>query len=112
MSSKLAMAMEPENVATAATELQPEAECIDAESLLATAIETDRLESDSLQALTWVMASKPVGSLVAGWQIIERFEDKTRTLAKSERCQVTSFCYPIGAKLVEATVAKEVDEQA
>lgn len=55
---------------------------------------------------TWVMTTKSVGDKVAGWVIDSLEEDNVRYLESSERCEVTSFCYPTGAKLVKAKLLK------
>jgi hypothetical protein len=49
----------------------------------------------------WVMNTRRQGDLIAGWQI-ERLFDDIRLLENSERCELTSFCYPGGAKMVRA----------
>ena len=59
---------------------------------------------------TWVLATKRVGDIIAGWRVAQRFDDDTRLLSSSERCQVTSFCYPTGAKLVRAQLVKDDPE--
>lgn len=59
----------------------------------------------------WILATKKEGDLVAGWTVAERFVDQSRLLSKSERCQITSFCYPRGAKLVRALLAKAPENE-
>jgi hypothetical protein len=54
---------------------------------------------------TWVLMSKREGDRVAGWKIDSLYEDSMRRLESSERCKVTSFCYPRGAKVVKAKLA-------
>lgn len=55
---------------------------------------------------TWVMTTKSVGDKVAGWVIDSLEEDNVRYLESSERCTVTSFCYPTGAKVVKARLLR------
>ncbi len=54
----------------------------------------------------WVMTTKQVGDQVAGWVIDELFPDHKRLLRQSERCELTSFCYPTGARMVRARLRK------
>lgn len=53
---------------------------------------------------TWVLSTKCVGDVIAGWVIESLEEDSFRYLEASERCSITSFCYPTGAKVVRATL--------
>lgn len=55
---------------------------------------------------TWVLSTKCVGDKVAGWVIESLEEDNVRYLEASERCEITSFCYPTGAKVVRARLQK------
>ena len=57
----------------------------------------DRLESNA-----WVMSTKCVGDKIAGWMVESLYDKNTRKLKSSERCELTSFCYPSGVKLVRA----------
>ena len=50
----------------------------------------------------WVLTTKQVGDHIAGWVVEQLFENSTRELATSERCGVTAFCYPTGAKVIRA----------
>lgn len=63
-------------------------------------------ETGEAVATTWVMTTKSVGDKVAGWVIDSLEEDNVRLLESSERCRVTSFCYPTGAKVVKARLLK------
>ena len=63
-------------------------------------------DAEALSASTWVLTTKRVGDKVAGWVIDSLDEGNVRILKSSERCCVTSFCYPTGAKLVKATLHK------
>lgn len=54
----------------------------------------------------WVLTTKRVGDTVAGWVITSLEETNIRRLETSERCDVTSFCYPTGARMVRARVSK------
>lgn len=55
---------------------------------------------------TWVLSTKCVGDKIAGWVIESLEEDNVRYLEQSERCEITSFCYPTGAKVVRARLSK------
>ncbi len=55
---------------------------------------------------TWVLTTKRVGDCVAGWVVDEIFERDVRHLQQSERCKLTSFCYPTGAKMVRARLLR------
>lgn len=55
---------------------------------------------------TWVLSTKCVGDKVAGWEIKSLEEGSYRYLETSERCELTSFCYPTGAKVVRATLQR------
>ena len=63
-----------------------------------------------VDATTWVLTTKRVGDKVAGWVIDSLDEESVRCLETSERCQVTSFCYPTGARVVRARLMRELDE--
>lgn len=63
-------------------------------------------ETQNTSNTTWVLSTKCVGDKVAGWVIDSLEEDTYRYLESSERCTVTSFCYPTGAKVVRATLHK------
>ena len=54
----------------------------------------------------WVMSSKCVGDSIAGWMVERLFVQNTRMLQNSERCDVTAFCYPTGAKVVRAKLQR------
>ncbi|MEE8058071.1 MAG: hypothetical protein V3T17_09565 [Pseudomonadales bacterium] len=54
----------------------------------------------------WVLTTKRAGDQVAGWIIDRVFEQNIRRLESSERCTITSFCYPTGAKLVRAKLLR------
>ena len=58
----------------------------------------------SHQDKAWVLTTKRAGDRVAGWEIDALDMNTTRLIKESERCGVTSFCYPPGAKLVKATL--------
>ncbi len=55
---------------------------------------------------TWVLSTKRVGDKVAGWVIESLEEDNVRCLEVSERCEVTSFCYPTGARVMRAQLSR------
>jgi hypothetical protein len=55
----------------------------------------------------WVLTTKAEGTRLAGWQISKIFNNEVKVLESSERCTVTKFCYPIGAKLVKAKLIKK-----
>lgn len=59
------------------------------------------------QPKVWVMSTKRPGDRVGAWFISELIEQNTRYTEKSERCAVTSYCYPSGAKLVQAFVYRD-----
>ncbi|WP_101757049.1 hypothetical protein [Oceanicoccus sp. KOV_DT_Chl] len=59
-------------------------------------------ESSVENGNAWVLTTKRVGDRVAGWVVDQLYEQSTRQLAGSERCDVTTFCYPTGAKVVRA----------
>lgn len=54
----------------------------------------------------WVLTTKRTGDKIAGWVVEQLFEHNTRLLENSERCEVTSFCYPTGAKVVRAKLQR------
>ncbi len=54
----------------------------------------------------WVLTTKRPGDKIANWVIDHLYENTTRHLLKSERCNVTSFCYPRGAKMIRAKLHK------
>ena len=54
----------------------------------------------------WVLASKCIGDNIAGWRVEAVDRNNVRRLDTSERCDVTSYCYPTGAKLVQATLMR------
>ena len=62
----------------------------------------DQAESNCNIEECWVMTTKRAGDVVAGWQIDELITTKIRELESSERCKVTSFCYPPGARMIKA----------
>lgn len=57
----------------------------------------------------WVLTTKKPGDRVSNWVIDHLYENTTRHLEKGERCKVTSFCYPRGAKMVKAKLYKAPD---
>ena len=59
----------------------------------------------------WVLTTKRIGDQIAGWEIEKLYKDNTRYLQTSERCDLTSFCYPTGSKVVRAKLQK-VDNKA
>ncbi|MFT7128597.1 MAG: hypothetical protein ACI89U_000704 [Gammaproteobacteria bacterium] len=67
---------------------------------------TNNLQGDNK---TWVLTTKKPGDRIANWVIDHLYENTTRHLLKSERCKVTSFCYPPGAKMMEAELHKAPD---
>lgn len=58
------------------------------------------------EACAWVLATKTPGDKISSWIVDHLYKDSTRLLEKSERCRVTSFCYPSGAKLVRAKLVR------
>lgn len=64
------------------------------------------IDKDELDANAWVLTTKCVGDYIAGWTVEEVFKQNIRNLDSSERCLVTSFCYPPGAKLVKAKLMR------
>jgi hypothetical protein len=54
----------------------------------------------------WVLTTKRKGDLIAGWVVEQLYQDNTRFLQTSERCELTSFCYPTGSKVVRAKLHK------
>ena len=65
-----------------------------------------RSNTDPEESNAWVLTTKRVGDNVAGWNIERLYENNTRRLDASERCEVTSFCYPTGAKMVRARLLR------
>ncbi len=63
-------------------------------------------DNDANDANAWVLTTKCVGDHIVGWTVEELFKQNIRSLASSERCLVTSFCYPPGAKLVQAKLMR------
>lgn len=63
--------------------------------------------SDPQFQTAWVLSVKKVGDPVAGWVVDRLYRDQIRKLDGSERCSVTSFCYPPGAKLVKARLVRD-----
>ncbi len=61
-----------------------------------------RAAGERLESNAWVMSTKCVGDKIAGWNVERVFDKNTRQLKSSERCELTSFCYPSGVKLVRA----------
>ena len=59
------------------------------------------------EASAWVLTTKRVGDKVAGWVINSLDESNIRRLDTSERCEVTSFCYPTGARVVRARLSRQ-----
>ncbi len=64
------------------------------------------VDAVTLDANAWVLTTKCVGDHIAGWTVEELFQQNIRNLDSSERCTVTSFCYPPGAKLVQAKLLR------
>ena len=60
-----------------------------------------------VDANAWVLTTKRVGDHVAGWKVDHVFTQKIRKIDRGERCMLTSFCYPPGAKLVKARLLRE-----
>ncbi len=54
----------------------------------------------------WVLASKCIGDNIAGWRVEELNRKNVRRLESSERCDLTSYCYPTGAKMVQAKLMR------
>lgn len=64
-------------------------------------------EDDKLNN-AWVLTTKRAGDRLGNnWVIDKLFEHNTRHLQSSERCRITSCCYPPGARLVRARLYKE-----
>ena len=61
-------------------------------------------KDDSTSA--WVLSTKREGDRIGNWVVAKLFEDNKRQVSETERCQVTSFCYPSGARLVRARLRK------
>ncbi len=66
--------------------------------------------SGSEDSNAWVLTTKRVGDNVAGWMVERLFEHNVRKLDASERCALTSYCYPTGAKLVRAKLLRAEPE--
>jgi hypothetical protein len=60
----------------------------------------------SADSNAWVMSNKCEGDSIAGWIVERLFVQNTRFLLSSERCAITAFCYPTGAKLVRAKLQR------
>lgn len=60
------------------------------------------------EASAWVLSTKKTGDRVAGWLIVELDRNDTRETDVCERCTITSYCYPEGAKLVRAVLNRNV----
>lgn len=54
----------------------------------------------------WVLTTKRTGDQIAGWVVEKLYKDNTRFLQTSERCELTSYCYPTGSKVVRAKLQK------
>lgn len=67
---------------------------------------TSRTIPGNMPGNTWALATKQVGDIIAGWVVSQRHDGETKILEKSERCEVTSFCYPAGAKLVRVQLER------
>ena len=63
--------------------------------------------SEADYKVAWVLSCRRVGDNVAGWVVEEINRKERRYLENSERCEITAFCYPTGAKLVLAKLAPE-----
>jgi hypothetical protein len=63
-------------------------------------------EQKAEESNAWVLATKRSGDKLAGWVVERVFENNIRRLETSERCEVTSFCYPSGAKMVRAKLQR------
>ena len=59
-----------------------------------------------MESNAWVMSTKCVGDKIAGWNVERLYDKNTRQLQSSERCELTSFCYPSGVKLVRARLQR------
>ncbi|ARN75806.1 hypothetical protein [Oceanicoccus sagamiensis] len=68
---------------------------------------TPSLDGDNSQSNAWIMSTKCVGDQIAGWMVERVYDKNTRQLKSSERCDITSFCYPRGVKLVRARLQRQ-----
>ncbi|MFA7554190.1 MAG: hypothetical protein WCY88_08065 [Spongiibacteraceae bacterium] len=66
----------------------------------------DEIENSVMVNEAWVMTTKQVGDKVAGWLVKHLYEDDVRYLESSERCPVTSFCYPTGVRVKRAKLER------
>lgn len=55
---------------------------------------------------TWILNTKRVGDPIAGWVVERVYENDIRLLENSERCAITSYCYPKGAKMIRAKLQR------
>ncbi|MBL4826497.1 MAG: hypothetical protein JKY66_02060 [Spongiibacteraceae bacterium] len=62
--------------------------------------------SSSDNGNAWILTTKCIGDKIAGWTVESLYKDNIRFLQSSERCELTSFCYPTGAKVVRAKLQK------
>lgn len=61
----------------------------------------------------WILSTKREGDRIGNWVVAKLFDDNRRELTQTERCEITSFCYPRGAKLVRARLSRpELQKQA
>jgi hypothetical protein len=66
----------------------------------------NHIDNEKPNANAWVLTTKCVGDHIAGWTVEELFKQNIRNLDSSERCSVTSYCYPPGAKLIQAKLMR------
>ena len=59
----------------------------------------------------WVLSTKREGDRIGNWVIEKLFEQNMRLIQTSERCKVTACCYPSGARLVRARLARQETQQ-
>ena len=58
------------------------------------------------QSNAWELSTKREGDRIGSWVIAQLYEQNKRELRTGERCKVTSFCYPTGARLVRAKLER------
>lgn len=69
-------------------------------------VRSDCDEANLNEGNAWVLATKRVGDPIAGWVVGQLNRDNVRQLGASERCELTAFCYPSGAKVVRARLER------
>jgi hypothetical protein len=67
-------------------------------------------EDDKLNN-TWVLSTKREGDRIGNWVIEKLFDQNARYTETGERCKVTACCYPSGARLVRARLARIEPQQ-